>query len=224
MRQRRGKNATSVVVRSIKIIGSLAKSRNDPIQFSDMENNADQNTQENTGTAENNQTTGNGASNGNGTAQAAPAGQPASAPSPDALAEAQQKYVYLYAEFENYKKRAFKERQDTVKFALEGAAAGLLEVLDNLERALQHAKPDGDPNLVEGLKMVMNQFKSTLQKQNVVEIPTEGQAFNPEFHEAVGQLPSDKPQGTIVQTVQKGYTLHGRLVRPARVLISAGAA
>lgn len=176
-----------------------------------MENNSDQNTQETAATPE---TAPNGTGNGNGTSNAAP--------TPDALAEAQQKYVYLYAEFENYKKRAFKERQDTVKYALEGAAADLLQVLDNLERAIQHAKPDSDPNLVEGLKMVAHQFRSTLQKQNIQEIATDGQAFNPEFHEAVGQLPSDKPQGTIVQTVQKGYTLHGRLIRAARVLISSG--
>lgn len=201
----------------IKIIAWLAKPRTVPIQFTDMENNADQNTQENPGTSETAQNGSSSSQNGNGNGAAQTV-----APTPDALAEAQQKYVYLYAEFENYKKRAFKERQDTVKYALEGAAGDLLQVLDNLERALQHAKPDGDPSLVEGLKMVMHQFKSTLQKQNVVEIPTEHQMFNPEFHEAVGQLPSDKPQGTIVQTVQKGYTLHGRLVRPARVMISTG--
>jgi molecular chaperone GrpE len=135
----------------------------------------------------------------------------------------QQKYVYLYAEFENYKKRAFKERQDTLKYALESPAAALLEVLDNFERALQFAKPDGDPTLVEGLKMVMSQFKTTLEKQGVIEISALGQVFNPEFHEAVGQVPSDLPEGTVAQCHQKGYQLHGRLIRPARVLVSGAA-
>jgi molecular chaperone GrpE len=134
----------------------------------------------------------------------------------------QQKYVYLYAEFENFKKRAFKERQDAIKYAIEGPAAALLEVLDNFERALQFAKPDADPNLVEGLKMVMTQFKSTLEKQNVVEVPAMGQPFNPELHEAVGQIASEHPTGHVAQCHQKGYSLHGRLIRPARVLVSTG--
>ena len=134
----------------------------------------------------------------------------------------QQKYLYLYADFENFKKRAFKERQDITKFALEGAASELLQVLDNLERALQFAKPDGDAQLLEGLKMVANQFKATLEKQGVTEIITENKMFTPELHEGMGSLPSDKPEGTIVQTIQKGYTLHGRLIRPARVMVSSG--
>ncbi len=140
------------------------------------------------------------------------------------LKEAEQKYVYLYAEFENFKKRAVKERQDTVKFGWENVASGLLEVLDNFNRALTFAKPDGDPSLVSGLKMVAQQFKATLEKQGVAEIATENQNFNPEMHEAVGQLPSEKPAGLIVQEHQKGYTLHGRLLRPARVMISSGQA
>jgi molecular chaperone GrpE len=140
------------------------------------------------------------------------------------LKEAEQKYVYLYAEFENYKKRAVKERQDTLKFGWENVASGLLDVLDNLDRALQAAKPETDPNLMSGLKMVSAQFKSTLEKQGVTEIKSVDQPFNPELHEGVGQIPSEKPQGTIVQEAQKGYTLHGRLLRPSRVLISSGQA
>ncbi len=140
------------------------------------------------------------------------------------LKEAEQKYIYLYADFENYKKRAVKERQDTIKFGWENVANGLLDVLDNLDRALQFAKPETDPQLMGGLKMIAQQFRATLEKQGVSEIKTEDQAFNHEFHEAVGQLPSAKPQGTIVQEQQKGYLLHGRLLRPSRVLISSGEA
>ena len=140
------------------------------------------------------------------------------------LKEQEQKYVYLYAEFENFKKRAFKERQDIVKFGWENVASELLLVLDTFEMAIQHAKPDTDPNLMSGLKMLAQQFKSTLSKQGVAEIPTENQAFNPELHEAVGQVPSEKANGTIVQEHQKGYTLHGRLLRPSRVMVSSGVA
>ena len=140
------------------------------------------------------------------------------------LKESEQKYVYLYAEFENFKKRALKERQDIVKFGWENVANSLLDVVDNLERAIQHAKPETDPNLMAGLKMVSQQFRSTLEKQGVTEIPTENQPFNPELHEAVGQIPSEKSAGTIVQEHQKGYSLHGRLLRPSRVMISSGEA
>ncbi len=140
------------------------------------------------------------------------------------IKEAEQKYVYLYADFENYKKRAIRERQDTLKFGWENVASGLLEVLDNFDRALQSAKPDTDPNLLNGLKLIAQQFKSTLEKQGVAVIPSIDSPFNPELHESVGQLPSDKPAGTIVQEAQKGYTLHGRLLRPSRVLISSGQA
>ena len=96
--------------------------------------------------------------------------------------------------------------------------------MDNFDRAIQHAKPETDPNLISGLKMVASQFKSTLEKQGVAEIASLDQPFNPEMHEAVGQIPSEKPAGTIVQEHQKGYTLHGRLLRPSRVLLSTGQA
>jgi molecular chaperone GrpE len=134
----------------------------------------------------------------------------------------EQKYLYLYADFENFKKRSVKERQETLKFGWESVASGLLEVLDNFERALSFAKPEADPALLSGLKMVAQQFKTTLEKQGVAEIRTTDQPFNPELHESVGQIPSEKPQGVIVQEHQKGYTLHGRLLRPSRVLISSG--
>jgi molecular chaperone GrpE len=138
------------------------------------------------------------------------------------LKDAEQRYVYLYADFENYKKRAIRERQETLKYGWESVASGLLDVLDNLDRALQFAKPETDPNLMSGLKMVSQQFIATLEKQGVAEIKSIDQNFNPELHESVGQLPSEKAAGTIVQEAQKGYTLHGRLLRASRVLISSG--
>lgn len=137
--------------------------------------------------------------------------------------EAEQKYVYLYAEFENYKKRAIKERQDIIKFGWENVAVELLGVLDNLDRALQFANPETtDKNLLTGLQMVAQQFKSTLEKNGVTPVASIDQAFNPEFHEGIGQVASEKPQGTVVQEHLKGYTLHGRLLRPARVMVSQG--
>lgn len=136
--------------------------------------------------------------------------------------EKDQKYLYLYAEFENYKKRAIKERSDAMKFGWENVARELLQVVDNLERALSHVPPGTDGNLITGLNMTLSQFRSALQKQGVQTIETKNQPFNPEFHDAVGQEPSELPSGTITQEQLKGYTMHGRLLRPASVVVSSG--
>lgn len=138
--------------------------------------------------------------------------------------EAEKKYLYLYAEFENFKKRTLKERSDLLKFGWEALARDLLQVLDNLERALAHMPADTDKNFSQGLEMVMNQFKSTLERQGIRPIETADQAFDPNLHEAVGEEESDRPTGTIIREHLRGYTLHGRLLRPARVSVSGGKA
>ena len=138
------------------------------------------------------------------------------------LTEEKNKYLYLYADFENYKKRAIKERSDLIKFGAENFAREMLSVVDNLERALEHIPPSTDTNFKQGLDMTLNQFKQSLEKQGVQIIKTENETFNPELHEAMGQEPSGKPQGAITQTLVKGYTIHGRLLRAARVVISNG--
>lgn len=138
------------------------------------------------------------------------------------LKEKDSKYLYLYAEFENFKKRAIKERSDSIKFGWEPVARELLEVADNLDRALAHTPANTDKNLLDGLKMVLNQFRSTLEKQGVQQIQALNKPFDPNLEEAVGQDCSDQPEGNVVQEVTKGYTLHGRLLRPARVVVSNG--
>ena len=139
-----------------------------------------------------------------------------------AVKEKEQKYLYLYADFENYKKRTVKERSDLIKFGWEPIARDLLQVIDNLERAVHHAGPSTDKNLVEGLKMVLSHFHSILQRQGIEKIGTSDKPFDPNLHEAVGEEASSEPQGSIVKEELKGYTLHGRLLRPARVIVSAG--
>jgi molecular chaperone GrpE len=143
--------------------------------------------------------------------------------------EKEQKHLYLYADFENFKKRNIKERSDLIKFGWENIARDLLQVVDNLERALAHApaqdqKEAGSQALRTGLEMVLNQFKQTLEKQGVQVVESVGKTFDPNFHEAVGQEPSDQPTGIITKEHTRGYTLHGRLLRPAHVLVSAGSA
>ena len=132
------------------------------------------------------------------------------------------KHLYLYADFENFKKRAVKERSDLIKFGWEPVARELLQIVDNLERALDHAPSSTDKTLMEGLNMILNQFKSTLQKQGVQHIESIKKDFDPNLHEAVGQEESELPSGMIVKEHTRGYTLHGRLLRPARVVVSGG--
>ncbi len=136
--------------------------------------------------------------------------------------EKESRYLYLYADFENFKKRTVKERSDLLKYGWESIAREFLQVADHLELAIEHAPNGADKNLVDGLQMVLSQFRSTLQKQGVQAIETAKQNFDPNFHEAIAQEPSSEPAGTILREQGKGYTLHGRLLRPARVVVSGG--
>ncbi len=138
------------------------------------------------------------------------------------LKEKDARYVYLYAEFENFKKRAIKERSDVQKFGWESLARELLQTIDNLERALSHIPLDTDQTLAEGIKMVLNHFKGALQKQGVQQIESLDKNFDPNLHEAVAQENSEHPAGVILKEHSKGYTLHGRLLRPAQVIVSDG--
>lgn len=139
------------------------------------------------------------------------------------LKEKENKYLYLYAEFETYKKRAIQERAQTLKFGYEPFARELLQVADNLERAIEHSQAEAGEikQLLTGVQMVYQQLQSTLEKYNVVPLQTKGQKFNPEQHEAVGQeKTSSVEEGTILKELQKGYLIHGRLLRPARVVVA----
>lgn len=132
------------------------------------------------------------------------------------------KYTYLYSDFENFKKRGIKERSDLAKFAVESFAGELLEVMDNLERALQQTSPKTDPSLTAGLKMVLNQFKSALEKKGIRQIESVQKQFDPDRHEAIAAESSEHPPGTVLVEHTKGYMIHDRLLRPARVTVSKG--
>ena len=139
------------------------------------------------------------------------------------LKEKDNKYLYLYAEFENFKKRQAKERSDLIKFGWEPVARELLQIIDNLERAYSHIPPGTDKSLIQGLEMTLTHFRSTLERQGIQPIDTINKPFDPNLHEALGSEPSSEEQGTITQEQLKGYTLHGRLLRPAGVIVSQGA-
>ncbi len=138
-------------------------------------------------------------------------------------------YLRALAETENVRKRAARERQEASQYAISGFARDLLSVGDNLQRALAAVDPQakaGDPALqalISGVEMTEKELLSVLERYGVRLIPAEGQPFDPHVHEAMYELPDPSvPQGTVVQVVQPGYTLHDRTLRPARVGIARG--
>ncbi len=133
--------------------------------------------------------------------------------------EVDDRLLRLAADFENYKKRAARERDEYVTFANERLIKELLPVLDDLERALQAATEHEEAKLEEGVELVHRSLASLLARNGVKEISTEGK-FDPHVHEALLSQPSDAEQGSVVDVVQKGYTIGDRVVRPARVIVS----
>ncbi|MGH7886014.1 MAG: nucleotide exchange factor GrpE, partial [Thermodesulfobacteriota bacterium] len=136
-----------------------------------------------------------------------------------------ERFVRLAADFDNYKKRLTKEKSDVLNYGNEELIRGLLNVLDNLERALVHAeKSDDGKSLIEGVKLVYDQFLSCLEKFNVTVVESgEGVEFNPKFHEAIERVESDKYEnGIIISEMVKGYRLKDRLIRPSMVSVSKG--
>ncbi len=139
--------------------------------------------------------------------------------------EAQENYdrfVRIYAEFENYKKRAQKDKAEFIKYANEGLVKALLGVIDNLERAVDESKKNVHAEgLVEGVEMVLNQFKDVLDKHGVREVQAQGAPFDPNVHEAMMHEDSEEhADNTVIEEFQKGYILNDRLLRPALVKVS----
>ncbi|MCK6683270.1 MAG: nucleotide exchange factor GrpE [Thermoanaerobaculia bacterium] len=129
------------------------------------------------------------------------------------------------ADFENLKRRTEKDKSDYLKYALCDFFRELLPVLDNFERAMQHAGTVPEGALADfklGIQMISRQLADTLKRMGLVEVLAEGQAFNPNFHEAVMREETDAvPPGTVVSVLQRGYILNDRLLRPAMVKVSA---
>jgi molecular chaperone GrpE len=142
----------------------------------------------------------------------------------ESRAEAQKNWdLYLRerAELENYRKRMQREKEDLARFANENLLREMLPILDNLERAVAHAEQDQEGGLLEGVKMTLDQFRKTLERLGVLPVPAIGEPFSPDCHEAMGQIESSEhAPNTIVQEMQKGYTLNDRLLRPALVMIA----
>ncbi len=134
--------------------------------------------------------------------------------------------IRLLAEMENLRKRFEREKIETIKFGSINLARDILSPGDNLERALDalpedENHPESIKNLIDGLKMVLKEYKSTLEKHGVKKIKTLNQKFDHNFHQAMMEVENnDVEEGTVVQEVQSGYTMHDRLLRAAMVGVS----
>jgi molecular chaperone GrpE len=127
----------------------------------------------------------------------------------------------LKAEFDNYRKRVAREQDAARERAAERLVKDLLPLLDDLERAVEHAVEHGEVKLADGVRLVHRALASMLTREGLQEVETEG-AFDPHSQEALLSQPSEEPEGTVIQVVQKGYRLGDRVLRPARVVVSSG--
>lgn len=137
-------------------------------------------------------------------------------------AEKHERLLRLAAEFENYKKRVNREFASLIKTANEALITQMLPVLDNFERALNHAKGTDDfDSFRKGVEMIYSQFQDVLKKQGLQPIEAVGKPFDPNYHEAMMQVDSDKHgPDTVVEELEKGYTLNNKVIRHTRVIVS----
>ncbi|MEM1067692.1 MAG: nucleotide exchange factor GrpE [Planctomycetota bacterium] len=139
-----------------------------------------------------------------------------------AAAEADKRVLMAQAEAENFRKRMRRDFEDQLTYAALPLVTDLLEVRDNLVRALEAGAQAEASGLQEGVAMVAKQLDDTLAKYGVREIPAEGEVFDPNFHEAISQMPSDQPAGTVAHVALTGFQMHERVVRPSQVVVSTG--
>jgi len=156
-------------------------------------------------------------------------GEEASAEEPtleSQLEETKDRHLRLAAEFENFKRRALKERQDLFNYANENLIKELLPTVDNLERALEHARQAGEGDdvakFLEGVELTYRSLMQVLEKTGVKVVEGKNEPFDPQAQEAIRQVPSaDHEPGTVVEIYQRGYLLKDRLLRPALVGVAS---
>lgn len=137
------------------------------------------------------------------------------------LEKEKDKFLRLFAEFENYKRRTSKERVEMFKTASQDVIVSMLPVLDDFDRALGELKKAKDKELLKGVELISNKFRSTLRSKGLEEIEVkEGDNFDAEIHEAITQIPApkDKLKGKIVDVVETGYKLGDRIIRYPKVV------
>jgi molecular chaperone GrpE len=130
------------------------------------------------------------------------------------------RYLRTAADLENFRKRQRRELDEARFEAKSKVLKEMLPVVDNLERAIEHAQQAGGSPIVEGVQLVLRQFLSAFERLDVTAIEAAGQPFDPNLHEAISQAESDQPPGTVVQVLQRGYRSAERLLRPALVVVA----
>jgi len=142
----------------------------------------------------------------------------------DQVTELKERALRAQAESDNVRRRAERDVQNAHKYALEGFVESLLPILDSLEQGLQQpAETEESQALKEGMELTLKMFVDSLSKKNIEQIDPVGQPFNPELHEAMSmQENPDFEANSVIAVFQKGYTLNGRVVRPARVVVNKG--
>lgn len=136
--------------------------------------------------------------------------------------ELNDKYLRLMAEFDNYRKRTLKEKMELTKYAEEDVLKGILKVVDDMERAINNMDNATDPDAVkEGVKLIYKKFTSFLETRGLKEVEAMHQELDTDRHEAVAKFtaPSDDLKGKIIDVVEKGYYLHDKIIRYAKVVI-----
>jgi len=139
-----------------------------------------------------------------------------------ALQDEKDRVLRLYAELDNVRRRASRELLDERQYSGMEIIRAILPVMDNLQRALEAAaqNSEGDP-LFEGVKMIYQQMTDVLNKNHCTRIEALNQPFDPNFHEAISQMPNpDVDENTVIYVTQEGYLLHDRVVRPTQVVVS----
>ena len=161
-------------------------------------------------------------SNGTEAAEESPAEeQPAEAPPSEP--DWKDRYARAMADFDNFRKRTARDREDLVKFAASDVLKDILPTVDNLARALDEAKDKADDPFVAGVKLVYDGLIKALADHGATPLDSAGEPFDANFHEALAQLPSeDVEEGHVINEVKRGWMLNGKLLRAAQVVVSAG--
>ena len=136
-------------------------------------------------------------------------------------AELNDKYLRLFSEFDNFRKRTAKEKLDLTVTASENVIKDILPVLDDFERALQNMEKNGNEADLQGVTLIFNKLKDTLKKKGLEEIDARGADFNTDEHEALTMIPApeEDKKGKVLDVIQKGYKLNGKVIRFARVVV-----
>ena len=135
--------------------------------------------------------------------------------------ELNDKYLRLYSEYDNYRKRTANEKIELIKTAAEGTINALLPILDDFERALPTMENREDKTDYEGVLLIYNKLKHTLEQKGLEEIAAAGATFNTDEHEALTQIPApdESQKDKVIDVIQKGYKLNGKVIRYARVVV-----